>query len=163
MLFTLATPQQVKVGVLNRVIAKAIDLAIVAVVAVMVPYPLGPLLGFFYSMCGDGLNVKGFRGQSVGKRIMGLQVVNTVRKEPGTIRDSVLRNVPIGVATFFAIIPVWGWLILALIGLPIVAMEIYLMISVDKGHRLGDVIGDTEVIEVPRPSAETTPPEWPGH
>jgi hypothetical protein len=27
-------------------------------------------------------------------------------------------------------------------------MEIYLMVSVETGHRLGDVMGDTEVIEV---------------
>ena len=50
-------------------------------------------------------------------------------------------------ATFFAIIPIWGWLILALIGVPLMLMEIYLMLSVETGHRLGDVMGDTEVIQ----------------
>jgi hypothetical protein len=38
-------------------------------------------------------------------------------------------------------------IILGLIGLPLMVMEVYLMISVETGHRLGDVMGDTEVIE----------------
>jgi hypothetical protein len=27
-------------------------------------------------------------------------------------------------------------------------MEVYLMLSVETGHRLGDVMGDTEVVEL---------------
>ena len=78
---------------------------------------------------------------------MRLQVVHTLRRQPANARDSVYRNAPVGVATFFALIPVWGWLILCLIGVPLMLMEVYLMVSVETGHRLGDVMGDTEVIE----------------
>ena len=136
-----------KASITNRVIAKVMDLTLVVAVAVILPYPLGPLLGFLYSLVGDAMNFGPFCGQSVGKKIMHLQVVNTNRREPARVRDSVYRNAPVGVATFFAIIPIWGWLILGLIGIPLMVMEVYLMMSVDNGHRLGDVMGDTEVIE----------------
>lgn len=139
---------QIKVSVINRVVAKMIDILIVVAVAAILPYPLGPLLGFLYSLFGDGMSFGPFNGQSVGKKVMKLQVLNLIRKEPATYRDSALRNAPVGVATFFAIIPIWGWLILGLIGIPLMVMEIYLMLSVETGHRLGDVMGDTEVIEL---------------
>jgi uncharacterized RDD family membrane protein YckC len=113
----------------------------------VVPFRVGPLLGFLYSLFADGIQQPGFRGQSLGKKIMHLQVVNQITREPAHWKESVLRNAPIGVATFFGMIPIWGWLILILIGVPLMLMEIYLMIRVDTGHRLGDVMGETEVIE----------------
>lgn len=150
MLFALPIPHDVKVSVINRVVAKMIDLLIVVATSAILPYPLGPLLGFLYSLFGDGLNVGPFQGQSIGKKLMGLKVVHILKKRPASLRDSAFRNAPVGVATFFAIIPIWGWLILALIGIPLMVMEIYLMLSVETGHRLGDVMGDTEVLEVKR-------------
>ena len=137
-----------KANVINRVFGKLIDIVMVFFLAAILPYPVGPLSGFFYSLFADGINQGKFRGQSVGKKLMGLQVVNRVAKRPSNFRDSVLRNSPVGVATFFAIIPIWGWLILGLIGIPLMIMEVYLMFSLEKGHRLGDVMADTEVIEV---------------
>jgi hypothetical protein len=139
---------RVKVPVLNRVIAKVIDLVIVILLGAFVKYPFGPFVGFFYSIAADGMNFGPFVGQSIGKKLSGLRVINLKRQAPANLRDSVVRNAPVGVATFFAIIPVWGWLILALIGLPLMVIELYLMIRGDLGHRLGDVMGDTEVLEV---------------
>lgn len=136
-----------KISVVNRLVAKVIDLLAVFALGAVLPYPLGPLCGFVYSLAADGNPVRGWEGQSLGKKVMGLRVVSLVRKgEPATIRDSVLRNAPVGVATFFGIIPVWGWLILGIIGIPLMVMEVYLMMTVEAGHRLGDVMGDTEVV-----------------
>lgn len=149
MLALLAIDTGTKVGrvsLVSRVIAKLIDIAIVMLLAAVLPHPVGPLLGFLYSLVCDGMRFWVFDAQSVGKKLMGLKVVSLSRGGPATIKDSVLRNAPVGVATFFAIIPIWGWLILGLIGLPLMAMEIYLMITVETGHRLGDVMGDTEVV-----------------
>ena len=137
-----------KVNVMNRVIAKVIDILIVFILAATLPYRIGPLLGFLYSLFGDGFNFGIFQGQSIGKKMMKLRVISTVTKKPANWKESALRNAPVGVATFFGIIPIWGWLILALIGVPLMLMEIYLMLRVDTGHRLGDVMGDTEVVAV---------------
>ncbi len=136
----------------RRVAAKFIDLLIVMVASLIVIYPLGPLVGFIYSLFADSIPLKGFEGQSFGKKIFRLRVLST---KPGasregrvklSFRDSVLRNTPVGLATFFALIPIWGWAILALIGLPLMIVEIYLLVRAPRGQRLGDVMGDTEVV-----------------
>lgn len=66
-----------------------------------------------------------------------------------------IRNAPIGVATFFGIIPFWGWIILVLLGIPLLALEVYLMVTLANGGRLGDVMADTHVVEAPRASRTT--------
>jgi uncharacterized RDD family membrane protein YckC len=137
-----------KVSVLTRVMAKLIDVVVLIALSVLIRYPLGPFVGFFYSIAADGMNFGPFCGQSVGKRLSKLRVVNRRSRNHITLRESLLRNAPVGVATFFAIIPIWGWLILGLVGIPLMIMEIYLMASDPGGHRLGDVMGDTEVIDV---------------
>ena len=145
MFFILSLSPHVKVSVTQRAIAKFIDIIIVVILSAIVIYPIGPLLGFLYSVFADGINFGPLHGQSIGKKIIKLQVRSTVTQKPANWKDSLIRNTPVGIATFFAIIPVWGWLILALIGLPLMIMEVYLMATVDNGHRLGDVMGDTEV------------------
>ena len=138
----------VKTSVTNRVFIQITDLVFVFLLAAIVIYPLGPLLGFLYSILGDGMNFGPFKGQSIGKKLFKLQVVHAGTKTPATLKESALRNAPVGVATFFGIIPIWGWIILGLIGIPLMVMEIYLMLTVETGHRLGDVMGDTEVIDI---------------
>src|SRR4051812_39902461 len=103
MFLTIPVSSIIKVSVVNRVIAKVIDIVLVFAFAAVLPYPLGPLVGFLYSLIADGLNFSPFRGQSVGKKLMKLRVVHVVDQRPASIRDSVLRNAPVGVATFFAI------------------------------------------------------------
>ncbi|MBS1964126.1 MAG: RDD family protein [Bdellovibrionales bacterium] len=140
----------------RRVGAKFIDLAVILGVAAIF-YPVGPLLGFLYSLFADALPVRGFSGQSLGKKLLKLRAVSL---KPGhskvgadgapalTYRDSLFRNAPVGVATFFALIPIWGWAILALIGFPMMIVEIYLLVRAPRGQRLGDVMADTEVVEL---------------
>ena len=131
----------------TRTAAKGIDLLIVIVGGAILPTVAGPLLGFVYSLCADGLPFEGFRGQSIGKRLLGLRVLHRPGGEPAGLKDSAIRNAPVGVAMFFAIIPVWGWIILILVGVPLLAIEVYLLFRVENGHRLGDVMADTEVAE----------------
>jgi len=137
-----------KAKVLSRIGAKSIDLVIVFLAGAILPQVIGPLLGFFYSLLADGIQIKQLRGQSIGKKILGLKVVNVDTREPATLVESAIRNSPVGFATFFAIIPLWGWIILFMVGVPLMAIEVYLMMRVDTGHRLGDVMSDTEVTEV---------------
>lgn len=149
----LAIPRSVRLAVLKRVGARAIDFLILLVLAKLLPYPFGVLSGFVYSVLGDALNFGPFRHQSVGKRVLKLQV-RRVQPPEGGVRPSMglqnvaMRNLPVGVATFFLIIPVWGWILLPLVGLPLMAFEIWLMIRIPGGHRLGDVLGDTEVVSL---------------
>jgi len=131
----------------TRIIAKVIDLLFMLILAAVLPRYVGPLFGFFYSICADGFDFGPFHGQSVGKKIMKLQVRNIVRDQPGNFRDSLIRNAPVGVATFFAIIPFVGWVIFTLVGIPLAALEIALMIRIPESRRLGDAMADTQVVE----------------
>ena len=141
-----------RAGVANRIIAKGIDLILVILVAAFFPTVLGPILGFAYSLFADGMQFGSFKGQSVGKKIMNFQTVYVETQKPISYKTSLIRNSPIGIATFFSIIPFWGWIILVLVGFPLMAIEIYLMVLVESGHRLGDVMADTEVIQVKSPT-----------
>ena len=144
---------EVRVSVLNRVFAKGVDFGVLVALSIVLPFPLGPFVGFFYSLLADGLPIVGWEGQSIGKRILHLRVVSHKRGgQPCNWRESVVRNSPVGVATFFSLIPIWGWLIVMLLGVPLLLFEVYLMMTEAKGHRLGDVMGDTEVIEIPKNS-----------
>ena len=154
--------------IFNRVLAKIVDLLLVFAFAAILPYPVGPMVGFIYSLIADGLKFGRIPGQSVGKKLFRLKVVQTVSRnvaDPGSggladseslvremvpcsIKASCFRNAPVGVATFFGIIPIWGWIILGIVGVPLMVIEVYLMMTVAMGRRLGDVMGDTEVVHV---------------
>ena len=148
----LPTDSKLKHIIIKRFVGKMIDIFIVFFLAVLLPYPFGPLLAFFYSILADGIDYRhpkiSFQGQSIGKKIMNLQVQNLNTKRSIHWKDSALRNAPIGIATFFAIIPLWGWILAALVGIPLVLMEVYLMLTVEGSHRLGDIMADTDVVEL---------------
>ena len=138
----------VKAQVSLRVLAKFIDLMLGVILALILKYPLGPIVGFLYTLLGDGLSFGPFYGQSLGKKLVGLKVVDlNTGKEGIHWRQSVLRNLPVGVVTFFGMIAFWGWFIALFLGLPVISFEIYLMLKNDRGHRFGDILGRTQVIQ----------------
>lgn len=134
---------QSKVSITSRCAARGVDLSLVILLDVVLPHPAGVLLGFFYTLFQDAL----WGGRSLGKRLLKLRVRNSVTKENCSVKESALRNSTIGVALFFAIIPFWGWIILLLLGIPLVLMELYLMKNKDHGERLGDVMAETRVFQ----------------
>lgn len=127
---------------LNRIIGKAIDLIIV-VALTRVLYPAGPLAAFLYILIADGL--KG--GRSLGKRVVGLAVINTNTGNPADFKDSIIRNSTVAIPVLFFMVPILGWLLWILIGIPVLAIELYLMTRLDAQARLGDTMADTKVSE----------------
>lgn len=127
---------------LNRLIGKAIDLILVVALA-SVLYPAGPLAAFLYILISDGLK----DGRSLGKRVVRLCVINTTTGKAADFKDSIIRNSPIAVAVLFFLIPLWGWFLWIIIGIPILAIEVYLMRSLEQQARLGDTMADTKVLE----------------
>ena len=139
-------PTLAKAQSFNRILAKGIDLLIFGLIASVLPSFIGPVLGFAYTVLGDGLRIGRLRGQSLGKHLFSLQVIHTgADQRPANFKDSLVRNLPVGVVTFFAIFPPWGWILLVLVGAPLTLMEVYLMTRSHDGLRLGDVMADTEV------------------
>lgn len=130
---------------LNRLIGKSIDLLIVIALANLPLYPAGPLAAFLYILICDGL--KG--GRSLGKRVVGLSVVNTTTGNPADFKDSIIRNSTVAIPVLFFMVPLVGWMLWIVIGIPILAIELYLMTRLDQHIRLGDTMADTRVTEHP--------------
>lgn len=127
---------------LNRLIGKAIDLVIVLALASIL-YPAGPLAALLYILICDGLS----GGRSLGKRVVRLYVINNTTKQVADFKDSIIRNSTIAVSVIFFLIPLWGWFLWIIIGIPVLAIEVYLMRSLDNRARLGDTMADTKVLE----------------
>lgn len=125
----------------SRLAAKAVDLFIILVLSTTL-YPMGPILGIVYISLSDSMQM----GQSVGKKMVGFAVVSLIDGQPCSTKQSVIRNLPIIFPLIFAIIPFWGLIFTVILGVPLLALEAYFVLSIASGHRLGDVMADTTVI-----------------
>jgi uncharacterized RDD family membrane protein YckC len=126
---------------LARLAAKLVDFALVFGAA-WLSYPWGLAAGLAYLATGDAL----FDGQSVGKKWFGFRVVSLEDGRACSVRQSVVRNLPLVVPLCFAVVPLWGWLVCALLALPLALLEAYFLFKLDSAHRLGDVMADTTVV-----------------
>jgi uncharacterized RDD family membrane protein YckC len=130
-----------KAQVLNRGIAKLIDVFIVAAADQMI-VPVGFLAGLAYILIADGFA----GGRSIGKRLIGLQTVLPDRRESAGFRESIIRNLPFAVAQLAFAIPYVGWIV----SVAIMALEGALIIGNEQGRRLGDEIAGTQVLDAGR-------------
>lgn len=125
----LVTPYA-KVDVWKRLLAACFD-GVPAVVAWMLYARTGSLLAIVaalvYLFLRDGIG-----GQSLGKLLVGLVVVNVRTGLPANVKDSALRNI-------FVLIP--GANVVA------VVLETLTMVRDPQGQRLGDRLAHTQVIE----------------
>ncbi len=127
-----------KADVIHRFIAKFIDFLIIATLIQLLPR-VGFLAGMTYLLIADGF----FQGMSLGKRLIGLQTVLPEKGVAATFRESILRNIPLAAALFLLIMPYIGWLLSA----AILVIEALLIIGNLHGHRLGDEVARTQVID----------------
>jgi len=130
-----------KAQVLNRFIAKLIDLFLAAAAAEVIA-PVGFLAGLAYLLVADGFS----GGRSIGKRLIGLQTILPDTRESAGFRESIIRNIPFAVAHVAFSVPYVGWLAAAVI----VAFEAVLIIGNERGRRLGDELAGTQVLDVGR-------------
>ena len=130
-----------KAQVLNRGIAKLIDVFIVASADQMI-VPVGFLAGLAYILIADGFA----GGRSIGKRLIGLQTVLPDRREAAGFRESIIRNLPFAVAQLAFAVPYVGWIV----SVAIMALEGVLIIGNEQGRRLGDEIAGTQVLDAGR-------------
>jgi uncharacterized RDD family membrane protein YckC len=129
-----------RAGLLLRTVAKILDFIIIAAATEVVP-KAGFYAGLAYLLISDGL----FEGRSLGKKIIGLQVVSSDINTPCTYRDSILRNFIFGIGFFFYKILWFGWIFIVIISV----FEFIILLGSRDGMRLGDEIAKTIVIERP--------------
>ena len=101
-----------------------IFLAFILVILLIVGWSL------VYTLLKDGLG----NGQSLGKRLVGLMVIKLENGEPCTFGVSALRNLTLLAQN---LVPYVGFLI-----------EPVVTLAHEKGYRLGDMLANTQVIEV---------------
>lgn len=142
-----------KADVIHRFIAKFIDFLIVAAFARLIP-PVGFYVGMTYLLIADGL----IEGQSLGKWLIGLRALRFDSGAAASFRESILRNIPFALAYLSLIIPYIGWLL----GGAIVLVEALLVIGNLQGHRIGDEIAKTQVIDPRRIRTEVLSGTTPG-
>ncbi len=130
-----------KAQVLNRFIAKLIDLFLAAAAAEVI-VPVGFLAGLAYLLVADGFA----GGRSIGKRLIGLQTILPDTREPAGFRESIIRNIPFAVAQLAFAVPYVGWLVSA----AVVVFEAILIIGNERGRRLGDELAGTQVLDAGR-------------
>ncbi len=106
-------------------------------------YPAGQLAALLYIAVCDGLQ----GGRSLGKRVVGLKVTNTTTGNAADFKDSIIRNSTVAFPVLFFMVPFVGWILWIVIGIPILAIEVYLMTRLDQQARLGDTMADTKVSE----------------
>ncbi|TNF48608.1 RDD family protein [bacterium] len=132
-----------KANILKRIVARTVDCLIAWVLALFLP-PIGVILGLVYLAVADGLQ----KGQSLGKMVFGLDVVKQ-DGSPCDLRSSMLRNIPFVLVYLFYALGFFGWILLVIVGLPLLLIELWLVYVDDQGERMGDRIADTHVIEGP--------------
>ncbi len=130
-----------RVSPLDRIAARAVDLLIAAAlfsVGNALSYSLGVLLCLAFVLLQDGF------GPSIGKRLWGLRVLHDSHDRLCSTTQSALRNVPFGLGVLFGAIPAF-WVFYVLIFLPLIALELFFVLRLDSGARLGDVLAETYV------------------
>jgi hypothetical protein len=132
-----------------RALARIVDLALAFAVA-NVAREAGPPLAALYLLVADGL----MQGQSIGKKLFGVRAMvlppkdsKLTRGRPAGYRESVLRNAPFALAGLFYGLTLVGWVLLFVVGVPIVAFEAWMVWSDRLGIRIGDIFADTQVVD----------------
>ena len=129
----------------KRIIAFLLDLLIY--VALWLFFYFNFHLGDYFSwlLAGSYLLVKDglVHGQSLGKLIVKLQVVDSKEKQPISLIASIERNAIFVLPNVFRFIPFLGTLLLIFV----FAMECYLIFTHTSGIRWGDQFAKTEVIQ----------------
>jgi uncharacterized RDD family membrane protein YckC len=127
-----------KAQVLNRFIAKFVDAILVGAADKVIP-PVGWMAGLAYILIADGFS----GGQSLGKRLIGLQIVIPHSRQIPGFKESIIRNLPFALAYLLLSVPYVGWVL----ALAVVGFETLLIIGNDRGLRLGDELAHTQVLD----------------
>jgi uncharacterized RDD family membrane protein YckC len=124
-----------------RGLARAFDF-LVAVALAQLGHELGAVLAVIYLLVADGL----MHGQSPGKRLFGIRAMQIPKRLPAGYRESMLRNADFALVALFYVVPL-GWILLLLVGLPVIAFETWMVWTDRLGIRIGDIFADTQVVD----------------
>lgn len=132
-------------SLVNRISARVIDIIVTLILYfagdLFFPW-LGMTIALGFGALQDSMGV----GQSVGKRMMGLRVVEEPHRTACSVQSSIIRNLPFILLFLFCLVPTLRF-IGALVVFPVLCLESYLLYHLDSGTRLGDILANTSVVE----------------
>jgi uncharacterized RDD family membrane protein YckC len=143
-----------KADLTTRAVAGFVDLLIVIGLA-RLPDVIGYLAAIGYILVRDGL----FEQQSVGKKVIGIRVLPSDGSPAAvTIRESIIRNMPLAAAFLLFRIPYAGWVL----GPLVLGVEGMAALGDERGMRIGDMLARTLTVQpetagIPAPGAEQVP------
>jgi uncharacterized RDD family membrane protein YckC len=140
-------PDVPKADMVHRSVARLADLIVAALFARLLPDVVGAVLAISYLLLADGV----LMGQSPGKRLGGVKVINRRTRKDALYRESVIRNLPFGLVAMFWYIPILGWVLFPIGGLFVFLFELYMAATDRLGLRIGDVLADTQVVDASVP------------
>lgn len=124
-----------------RAFAKILDF-IIAFVVIMIFGTFGLIVSLFYILFKDTF----FKGQSVGKKIFAIRVVDPKKDTKCSPIQSLLRNLPFAVVILLPYIPFLGWFLFYTLGAFILFFEAYLVYNMDYIQRIGDILAETRCV-----------------
>ncbi len=139
---------------LSRSLARALDVLLAAALYLLLRW-IGSFVGAFAAMAYVALQDGLGSGQSFGKRLFELRVVDETTRLPCTVEQSLRRNAVGAITAFllgFEVTRPLG----VILGVAAVGVESYLFLTSGSGIRFGDVYSGTRVVETLAPEPTET-------
>lgn len=149
-----------KAELLPRLLARLTDLILAGLLPLVAGEP-GLVVAVLYLLFADGM----LHGQSPGKKLLGIKVVCVPSRREASYRESALRNFPFACALLVAQVPEIGASLFWILGPAVLGLEGWQVLSDALGLRLGDLFGQTQVVDTKvlagaaaRPLLKAVPP-----
>jgi uncharacterized RDD family membrane protein YckC len=131
-----------KAELMPRLLARLFDLMVCGGL-IALSREAGAVVGAAYLLVADGL----FRGQSLGKKLLGLKVIHLPTQRGAGARASALRNYPMALVGLLALATPADWTVMALGSALVLGYEAYRVITDPLGIRQGDQLAQTQVVD----------------
>ena len=131
-----------KAELLPRLLARVTDFILASFFPMSIPQG-GWILAVLFLLFADGM----FRGQSPGKKLLGIKVVHVTTGLEGDYRESALRNFPFSLVLLTVLIPTVGQHLLWALGPVLLVYEGWRVVSDKLGLRVGDLLAQTQVVD----------------
>ncbi len=131
-----------KAELLPRVLARLFDLMVCGGM-IALSRQAGAIVGAVYLLIADAL----FRGQSPGKKLLGLKVIHLPTQRPVGARLSAVRNYPMALVGLLALDAPEGWVAMLVGSALVLGYETYRVVHDPLGIRQGDQLARTQVVD----------------